>query len=132
MADLQELLKLIPEGEQYQEVRDALARIDRTFPEQMAEIDAARVQRFISDVDSGVRDDTQIRNDMFQYIVGSDVIQERLGVSAEEAEALINQTDGAQFALNDRVDNAGELDSTTRDATYGAPLTILYGRKHQW
>ena len=132
MADLQTLLKTIPEGPQYQEIRDALARVARTFPEQMAEIDEARVKRFVSDVDSGARDDTQIRNDIFQYVVTPEVISERLGVSMDEANALVNQTGGAQFALNDRVDNAGELDSSTRDATYGAPLTILYGRKQQW
>lgn len=110
MADLQTLLKSIPEGPQYQEIRDALARVARTFPEQMAEIDEARVMRFVSDVDNGVRDDTQIRNDIFQYVVTPEVISERLGVSMDEANALVNQSGGAQFALNDRVDNAGELD----------------------
>ena len=132
MAELQLLLDQIPEGAQYQQIRDALARVARTFPEQMAEIDVARVQRFVSDVDSGTRDDRQIRNDIFQYVVTPEVISDRLGISMEEANALVYQTDGAQFALNDRVDNAGELDSSTRDATYSAPLTILYGRKQQW
>lgn len=127
MADLQTLLDAIPDGGQYEMIRDALRRIDRTFPEQMAEIDLARVQRFVNDVDTGTRSGTQIRNDMFQYIVGSDVIQQRLGVDAATADALIHMTGGAQFATFDKLKGAGDI-----NVNESAPLTILYGRNMQW
>lgn len=131
MADLQTLLAEIPEGDQYQYIRDALARVNATFPEQMAEIDIARVQRFVSDVDTGTRSALQIRNDIFQYVVEPGVIAERLGISEQEAWDLINMTGGAQFATRTDIDATGNIDAT-RDSTYSAPLTILYGRNMQW
>lgn len=135
MADIQDLLALIPSGSKYQMLIDALVRVNATFPEQMAEITAARVQGWVNEITSGqpsaatnyapARDATQIRNDIFKYIVGEDVIMERLGVSREEAQALINMTGGAQFATNPQVANQGTPNAA-------APLTILYGQKQQW
>lgn len=136
MADLQTLLALIPDGPEYQMLKDALARVARTFPEQMAEITADRVSGWVNEIGTGTpsggvseaRDASQIRNDIFKYIVGEDVIMSTLGVDRQTAQNLINQTGGAQFALFEGLQETGSL---TAD-TYGAPLTLVYGQDMQW
>lgn len=126
--ELQALLALIPDSPQYKEVRDALTRVALTFPEQLPEIEAADVQRWVAEIDSGTgRNATDIRNDIFRYVVEPAVIQEKLGVDAAGAQALINQTGGTQFSNNPTIQKAGEP-----AANPGAALSILHGRDQQW
>lgn len=128
MADIQTLLAQIPAGTQFGEIRDALIRIDRTFPEQLAEIDESRVLGWVQEVEGpGGRDHIAIRNDIFRYIVTNDEIEERLGVSDAEAEALINQTGGAQFALNEQVRAAGDVNVNPE-----AALSLVFSPTQKW
>lgn len=126
--ELQALLALIPEGGQYQLIKDALIRVAQTFPEQMPEITTARVQGWVNEVtQGGGRDAQQIRNDIFQYIVEPGVIQQKMGINAQQADDLINQRNNTQFALTPGVAQAGDV-----NANEGAVLTILHGRDQQW
>lgn len=87
---VEELLAVIPAGDEYSDVRDAIALIGRVFPDQLASMDAARVRGWVSEIAGGAgRNESEIRADIFEHIVTAPVIQQRLGVSAEEAERLI-------------------------------------------
>jgi hypothetical protein len=131
MASLTELISAIPQGSQYNLIKDALIRVDRTFPEKMAEIDLARVQKFVSDVDNGIRSASRIRNDIFKYIVGEETIMERLGVDSATAQQLIAGTQ--QFALNQDINEAGDLATSRRGVEiHSAPLTILFSPSLKW
>lgn len=83
------LLALIPEGPEYDMVRFSIQTIASIFPSQLSEIDAARVQRWVNEIDAGLKDDDKIRSDIFNFVVGEDVIQNTLGTTAEETQALI-------------------------------------------
>lgn len=91
---MDELLALIPDGPEYSDLRDAVALIGRVFPGEVAELTPARVQGWVDEISGGAgRDEAEIRTDIFEHVVTAPVIQQRLGVSAEEAERLIS---GAQ------------------------------------
>ena len=90
------LLAGVPEGNQYDPIRNAIKRIAATFPDELVEITATRIEGWIVEVDSGGgRDADEIRDDMFQHIVGVDEMIQVLGVDAATANALIQgQNDG--------------------------------------
>ena len=84
------LLASIPEGSQYDPIRNAIKRIAETFPDELGEITASRISGWIAEVDGGEgRSADDIRDDIFRVVVGREVIMEVLGVTAEEADALI-------------------------------------------
>ena len=87
----QVLLDAIPEGKEYDAIRNAVKRIASTFPDELGEITAARLAGWIDEVDRGdARDADDIRDDIFRVIVGRDVIMDVLGVSMRKtADALI-------------------------------------------
>ena len=80
----------IPEGAEYDAIRFAIDRVRSTFPDELDEITAQRVAGWIAEVDEGKgRTADAIRDDIFKYIVGREVIMEVMGATAEEADALI-------------------------------------------
>lgn len=80
----------IPEGDEYNQLRWALATIEKLFPSEMGEITDERLAGWIEEIGSGGRRDAdQIRDDIFKHVVGADLIASTLGVTPEVAQKLI-------------------------------------------
>jgi tetratricopeptide (TPR) repeat protein len=131
-ALLDALLAEIPEGEQYDPIRNALKRVAATFPGELPEITAVRVAGWVEEVDNGGgRDADQIRDDIFEFVVGIQEIQDTLGVDEATAEALIagSNDDGIDFhtflqGQGAQPEQLGIMDGAT--GWYYDPETELY------
>ena len=116
------LLALIPDGDQYKTLRFTLMRIAETFPTELKEIGSARVQGWIDEIASGDgRTATEIRNDIFKYVVGEDLIMSTLGVDADTAQKLIaGTTTFSSMVSSDGTVTAPPSDSDPGDTPTGA------------
>lgn len=89
---LDSLLSLLPSGAKYNEIGFALSQLARLFPDDLQKADPEDIKRWVAEIDSGARTERSIRNDIFRYYVGAEKIQNRLGVDAATATALIDGT----------------------------------------
>jgi len=77
MADIQSLLAIIPEGGQFTPLRNTLTRISNSFPAKLSSISIARLQGWITEIESGTgRLSTEISDDIFKFVVGETAIAE--------------------------------------------------------
>lgn len=126
MADVATLLAGIPEGSQYNALRATIERIGDMFPGELPEITTGRVAGWVNEIDTGSgkgRDADGIRDDIFKYIVGPEVIQEVLGVTPEQAQQLIlGGNDGGINFSDLQFDEGGSVitpDTGPQDTTSG-------------
>lgn len=141
-SETQALLDLIPADSKYAPLRHAIDRIGTSFPGELREITPERLQGWIDEIDTGSgrgRDADQIRDDIFQYVVGRDVIVSVLGVTPEQADQLIKGGNDGGINFSDlvydeegtaRIDvppTGGDPTDTTEDQ-----LTILQGEDMEW
>ncbi len=88
-SGLDALLGLIPD--QFKSLRFTIQRIAETFPTQLGEITPERVQGWLDELEDGDgRTVQELRQDIFKHVVGSDLIEETLGVDATVAGQLIS------------------------------------------
>lgn len=124
-------LEQIPD--EYAKLEAMIKKVFETGTE--GKLTTVRVQGWIDEMNSGTgRTQDEIRDDIAQYIITSEVIQNVYGVDAETAEQLI-------LGGNDGGINFSDLGSTT-DPTGGAgledeetgleSLTILQGKDMSW
>lgn len=88
---LEQALALIPAGSQYDLLRFAIQRVYRSFESRTGGFSASRIQGWIDEISSGSgRSAGQIRNDIFEFMVGVDLIMQNFAVTASVARQLIS------------------------------------------
>lgn len=123
-------LSLIPPGSQYDNLRQALARLKMDFPEQYANLSnqSQRVTGWVNEIKSGTgRDADQIRDDIVENIVGVDRLMAKYKITREQANRLI-------LGANEGGINFSQLPDTdpTDDAFKGQKLNNVPGRPEVW
>ena len=140
----EDLLALIPEGSEYDMLRFSIQTVASIFPADLAEITPARVTAWVNEIAGGEgRDDDAIRSDIFNFVVGADEIQSKLGVSEEDATQLIEGTmtfsslgqsvagKGGTTTIGDTtIPNGGTL-IKVKDPQ-GTDASTLYFVKYEW
>lgn len=141
-SDLQALLALIPEGPEYDMVRFSIQTVASIFPSSMGDITPERVQGWVNEIASGSgRDDDEIRSDIFNFIVGEDTIQNTLGTTPEETDALIagtltfsdlgrTATGGVETIGNATIPTGGTLIKVKNPE--GSDAAALYYITYEW
>ena len=137
-----EMMNLIPDGDEYNDLRATIERIAEMFPGELPEITPERVQGWVDEIAGGAgRDADGIRDDIFRYIVGPEVIMEVLGVDEDTANQLIlggndgginfgdlTQNDDGTFQPQGPPPTGGDPSVDEEDN----PLTILEGQDMKW
>lgn len=86
-------LTLIPEGAQYDLLRASVGILQDFFPDQYETLTPDRVQAWVDELASGTgRTASDLRSDIFEFVVGTEEIQDAFGVSEDEADQLITGT----------------------------------------
>ena len=134
MADVNALLALIPDKPEFRELRFALQRVAESFSSELSEIDEARVQSWVDEIERGdKRSADDIRDDIFKYVVTPELIMENLGVDEATANALIKgKNDGGQnfsdLGVSSPTGNPNNPNNTDPDSI----TSILEGSDMQW
>ena len=120
--ELDALLKLIPAGKEYDAIRFTLQRIASTFPSELKEITASRLTGWVNEIASGDgRTATELRNDIFKFVVGEELIMSTLGVDADTAQKLITGTTTfSSVVSSDGTVSKPPSDADTGDTPLGA------------
>ena len=85
-----QLLALIPEGDQYFNLRGIILEGQRNFDDTLTQFSVERMLGWIAEIDSGTgRDHDQIRDDIARVIFTKERIMEVYGVDAATADQLI-------------------------------------------
>lgn len=124
-------LSLIPAGPEHDNLRAALQRLKKDFPQDYAGLanQPARVTAMLK------KDDDQARDDIFQYIVGSAALMQKYGIDKDTANKLIlgENEGGMNFSQLKPPPDPDENKTGTAPASGGVPgLRILTDASLQW
>lgn len=114
-------LSLIPQGEDYNELRSMLRILKRDFPQDYQGLinQDDRILNMVSDIDDGTRTDHQVRNDIAKHIIGIDALKAKYGITDEQAQDLLvgKEDGGANFSdIGKGVSGADQPESIPRNA----------------
>ncbi len=79
----------VPSGDKYKNIRGILAILERDFPDLVASVTDARMERWIKEINEGGRTDDDVRDDIAKYIIGEERLMQTYGITAEEAQKVI-------------------------------------------
>lgn len=121
-------LAVIPPGSQWAGLRQAFQLLKRDFPDKWKKLvgDQARVMRMLQ------KDPDVARDDIFEFVIGSEALQETYGITAEQAEGVIlGKNEGGINFSSLNIPPPAETGNPT--PTPGAPgLRIMGGKSLQW
>ncbi len=102
---------MIPEGEEFDTLRQMLAVLERDFPAKHKSLSEARIAKWVKEIEGGTgRNADDIRDDIVEFVIGEEAAMQRYGIDEEEFQQLI-------LGGNEGGINFGELEGRVGEGT---------------